>query len=889
MDHNNNYFDCAIITMLMEEMKLFLKTFESNIQVIEKHQNYVTFYFCDKMNMVRKGIIYNFGIKMGNTEACRLMYEFTRKYKADIFINVGLACGVHDVNIGDVVIVSQCYSLSENNSTTSGIQITPLDGYDVGYVDSIFNSISDEFLNSYIDYSKIGIEKIDKEIDRCNEKEQRILQKLFQHKANNIIPGKCATVPSVVKDEGTHQEIQEIRKCSVLEMEAYYFALWHHIIQKNENDRIQSNSKFLILKSPSDNGVGEEKELLERIGSRMLAMSNLSYVTKYLMEEIIEFNNNSAQTIPQFINEIYNIKSIDNLTKKYSDSKAFNDLCVYLIDEYNDDYFAYAKEILNQDGAVLTIYGPAGTGKSTFFSYLYNELKKEHYCIYIDIAKIIKRDDSKSIDICLYLIERMMHSNQNENITILFDGFGKDIEAPSKFIIDTFTKISRIVSLKNKQRISFCVNDLYSSKIESKYLPKMFSVYSINFTNIAISNENFDDFVRCFYNYYKNISNNLSIDYVENTISILKNSEVQFVDFRLLKMIADNYTLFVNTKTFHDFIASFCNQKGSANDLLSISKIIYENYYNRSQNNSFEITINQNQYPESYINLYKTFTQNIYTNAYLLSMNIWEMCGHSESQIDQYDFLVSRNINSFLAYCIKASNDAEVNKKVQLVLAKAIRGDINKSAAMQLVYVFSQQSIFRMFSRNTKTIHRRYVEDIAKTVFDNQRELTYTDIMEIRTMCIIMDSCYGEEQYLQEFNNLMINEPSKYEINDYFNYNIVFHFLYYSRETALFSEIKDATLNPTNENVVFYTYKAISLFLKNALNNTTTELHVMNFITLLYIYKNNMYVNNNLARYKSECKTLLRLLLQKYTEDNHMRENLKLYFNSCIYSEDDEE
>ena len=50
-----------------------------------------------------------------------------------------------------------------------------------------------------------------------------------------------------------------------------------------------------------------------------------------------------------------------------------------------------------------------------------------------------------------------------------------------------------------------------------------------------------------------------------------------------------------------------------------------------------------------------------------------------------------------------------------------------------------------------------------------------------------------------------------------------------------------------------------------------------------------MYVNNNLARYKSECKTLLRLLLQKYTEDNHMRENLKLYFNSCIYSEDDEE
>ena len=44
MDHNNNYFDCAIITMLMEEMKLFLETFESNIQVIEKHQNYVTFY-----------------------------------------------------------------------------------------------------------------------------------------------------------------------------------------------------------------------------------------------------------------------------------------------------------------------------------------------------------------------------------------------------------------------------------------------------------------------------------------------------------------------------------------------------------------------------------------------------------------------------------------------------------------------------------------------------------------------------------------------------------------------------------------------------------------------------------------------------------------------------
>lgn len=370
MNFSENYFDCAIITVLREEMKLFLDKFKENILIKEKKQNYTTFYFCDKKNNVRNGIIYNVGSDMGNTEACRLMYEFTRKYKADIYINVGLACGVNDVEIGDVIMVSDCFSLSENNSTTSQLQKTPLENYDKDYAESVFNNISEEFIVSFKNYSKTEIENTELIIDKKikSKKEREIAMDFFRNKINNIHFGKCATVPSVVKDKKTFDQIKGIRKCNILEMEAYYLALWHGIIKNNENNKIDETSKFLILKSPSDNGISNTKTLLEKVGSRQLAMTNLSLVTKYLIEEIIDFHNSETKTIPNLIEEFYSNKSMDSTALNYEDRNSFNHLCSYIISNKSiDDYFEYAKNILKKRWSNFDYLWSCGNGKINFF------------------------------------------------------------------------------------------------------------------------------------------------------------------------------------------------------------------------------------------------------------------------------------------------------------------------------------------------------------------------------------------------------------------------------------------------------------------------------------------------------------------------------------------
>lgn len=883
MNSSIKFFDCAIITVLREEMKLFLEKFKNNIFIIEKKQNYTTFYFCDKNNNVRTGIIYNIGNAMGNSEACRLMYEFTRNYKADVFINVGIACSVNDVNIGDVILVSECYSLSENNSSRSNMQKTSLQGYDDEYIKNIFNNINDDCFESFKAFSKDKIENIESSIKEKikSQTDQKIALKFFKEKSNSIALGKCATVPQVVKDKETYDKIKEIRKCNILEMEAYYLALWHSIIKRNEPDKIDGNSQFIILKSPSDDGKKKSKNLLEKIGARQLAMSNLSFLTKYLMEEVIDFNNTETLSIPEFINNKYNAKSIDSFTQKNYDKNSFNNLCSYLIKEKTEDYFEYAKNILKNDGAILTIYGPAGTGKSTFFSYLYNELKSNNYCIYIDIAKIIKYGDTKSIDICLYLIERMMRTECSDDIIILFDGFGKKLEAPSDFIINTFNKISRLVSLKSNQRISFCVNDLYNNKIESKYLPDFFSTYSINFTNVSIIDDNFENFIKSFYDYSKNIFQ-LPDNFTSNVIKIIKNSEIQCIDFRLLKTIAEEYRIFINAKSFHGFIVDYCKKYTiTPHDLMNISKLIYNDYYKTAENRSFEML----EIPRDYASKYKQLSQNIYTNAYLLSMNIWNMCGLSKSDIDTYDFLISKNINSFLAYCIKTSNADEVNKKVQNILTKAMKNIINKSASIQLMYIFSQKSIFRMFSNNTKKMFRVYVEERAKNIFNEDNNTSYLDIMEQRTMSIIMNVCFADEKYLREYNEKMIKHIDFNELNDYLNYNIAFHILYYSQENYSFCEIENATVNANNSVLINYAYNAISLFLQKYFSNDINQFYIMNFITLLYIYK--CYINDNeeLNKNKNECKHLIEDIMKKLQEKSICNDSLLAFYNNCIYNE----
>lgn len=866
-------FDCAIITVLKEEMELFLKTFKNNIFITTSKANYIIFYFCDKYDHVRKGIIYNIGSKMGNSAACQLMYEFSRKYKADLYINVGVSCGLSDVNIGDVVIVSECCSLAEKNSTNSELQQTQLTNYDNQYIVDMYNDYASTFDKTIKETSQISLAKVLDKIGK-SKVENSDLVNLFPDKLNEVVLGECATVPYVVKDKKTFNKIKKKRrKCNVIDMEAYYLAYWHNLIKRTENERIGKNSKFIIIKSPSDNGVENDKEELERIGTRELAMTNLSSIVECIISQVYTFTNEKVDEISEFINKKFSSRSVDKLFSSNLNPDKFNKLCKYLIsNEPVDDYFEFAINALNREKTFLSIHGPSGTGKSTYISYIHNILQDENCCVYIDLPKVITHKDSNELEFCLYLIEKLIYSNTEKDVIIILDGIGNNILRPSDAIKKIYRKISNIAINHNNKKVSLCVNDSLEKYLEQDDLPKINIGFNIAFHEFSVNNTQLHNFVEDFIDYY---SENTPCSFDSKVIvKILTESNIQYINFRLLKLICDNYNLLKNTNDFNAFIEEYCNLKLSSDKMEYISSEIYDKYYSK-QLKSLDVSNIQ----EQHISTYESFNQNYYTSSYLLAKKIWELFSSATSNIYDFEFVISKNVNMFLIHCI-ASSDSTINKKVVNILTKIERNHLKKSTEIQFLYILCQEKVYEKLPIETQKAIKQIVNRRANDLLTNEQynEWDYLEIMNFRTMSIIMNSCFNDDKYLAEYRSRMVNNNKD---NEFLIDSILFDCLYYSQECFPYSEIKELSVNAISSAMIIRTIDYIDSIIRKHLHDSFSEFLYMYFVSYLYIYKQFISKRKSLSHYKDKS---LKLINDFYNanKSNLSSKDFKEYYDNCI-------
>ena len=156
--------DCALIFMLEEEKKLFLDYNKDFILLSNNSDQFTEFIFFDKDMTQRKGVICSNGIKMGNTEACALFYKLTRYYKAQLYINLGVAGLIKDMNIGDVLIPNRISTMGENNANNEMKQTQDL------FSDDQLSHNAVTALNKInADFSKRSVEDFNELIKRFKE------------------------------------------------------------------------------------------------------------------------------------------------------------------------------------------------------------------------------------------------------------------------------------------------------------------------------------------------------------------------------------------------------------------------------------------------------------------------------------------------------------------------------------------------------------------------------------------------------------------------------------------------------------------------------------------------------------------------------------------------
>lgn len=509
---------CIIITMLMEERLLFLK---DNISLIyNKHEvnnEYLNFVFFDKNNILRTGVFCSGNDKMGNTEACSLFYSLSRKYKADLYINVGVVGYINDVSIGDVIIVNSNYSLSERNDSLGHLQKTDIKLEDK-FIEKTTNEINNLFSSEFHQISEKRLKKLKEKVNEYIENNS--IDKQISENLNTIIAhnneiklGSCATYHSVVKDERTRSEIKKIRKTNIVDMESYYFNQWHSLIKTLEPSHSCQKSQMLMIKSVSDTALDKEKEILEKCNSREFAMKNIYDVVSFLITSQFTFRreNKSQISLYEFFREKISNKHIDRFAcvNPFLSVRFFDELCFRIIDtkqigdiDINGKYVQVCCDLLCFDKSTLVIQGSEGKGKSTLISFIYQTIENKKAVLFNLSRAVSINDESISVEQSLYLLKRLI--DEEKEIVILIDGIENsysELSLDSKRLRYQLLKL-----LKDCRNICICVGGNgekygHDKRVES-FLPEGNEPYKIVFRSVNAFDERLEDFIERFADLY---------------------------------------------------------------------------------------------------------------------------------------------------------------------------------------------------------------------------------------------------------------------------------------------------------------------------------------------------------------------------------------------------
>lgn len=815
---NNKEVDCALIFMLDEEKELFLKNNKDFIITSDKNNNFTEFIFFDKNMKMRKGVMCSNGRKMGNTEACALFYKLSANYNAHLYINLGVACLISDLNIGDVLIATRISTMGENNSNDTQKQIKDLFSENklAQEASDSLNKVFENNINGSSDDIDILLHSLKK--NNINIEKYNNLANL---KSNKIITGWCLTVPEVIKDKERLPELKEYRKLNLIDMEAYYIGRWFELIKDIEPHKVEKTSEFLVFKSVSDYG-DTNKNTMEKCGSRHLAMKNLYKVVSEYCTSIYDFPRTENNNIYFYFNENISPKCIDSIIDKVGEMPLieFENLFKHIIYANNacdldlEKCISSSINIINESHQALFLIGCSGTGKSTFMSYLYKRMIIEnHKAILIDFSKLTNTDMPNDVQI-IKLIERLM--NHNEKIIFFFDGVEKET--------NIYEELKKILSTNHSVDASFCIGNISEEDYDDLYdtISAVKQIAEISFNGISVYSPTFNEFISTSKAFFNHQNSNYKEDIIT---SFILDSKISAVDFRLLSMFATYKGNLSKKKTLHTFVKDYVNSKFG----LSVSYCKYYPPFNF--NNVSDNSKDKKEYTKK--------QKNSYYNELAIAMTIIDLFTDvtKEKENIKYflaqEYILSNDMNLMFQHLLKQKHNN--NAIIKNILDSLEEYAFSISMQTQLLYNISKivKSDNPYYGRIKKLVINANKSAIEKLNTTDNDEQNSNLLIQYRTLCIILDKIYNEDSYLKEFNNLLLQE------NKFKRFNLLFHLFYYSKRFFSFNALYNFDFKNTDYEMFCNTYYTLKRTIesKDLCNDLIKQdaFIIMNIITFLHL------------------------------------------------------
>lgn len=808
------HVDCILIFMLDEERDYFLNFNKQFILSDTNQGNFQEFCFFDKEGHLRKGVIATNGTKMGNTEACALFYKLSRKYKADLYINLGVSAVYADVNIGDVIIANTLSTFSEENATNVCWQKRDLP-YDMNLKLEEYLQNIRKVLPEFSAESKKPIKEM---INKLNSKiKDSELDKNHYFEENIIKLGKCVTVPEVIKGAEGRNRFPEVRKLNVIDMEAYYLVLWHSLIKERESKNSIRNSNMLVFKSPSDYG-DLDKNIYEECGSRALAMSNLCTVVSNFCTNVYKFPRRTPDNLLNYFYQEIKGGSTDNYVKishsNFSNIiENFEKLCSFFIETSNEDFdktscINNAFKLLTSDkNRIIFLNGRSGTAKSTFMSYLYSlVLNAQQKAILIDFSKFSAFTNPSTSQI-IYLLEKLLLNEQD--LFIFLDGI--DVNA------SYYNTLTLILTNSKYSHVSYCIGNLIGND-EPVYLdPNRSDIINLSFSGISSYSDNFEKMLYAAENYFSLLNFDFNLDIVKNFITKAK---ITNVDFRLLSMMANKCEDLNKFRNLYTFLNNYVTNKFSRNIILKY----------RESPHIFSVGLSE-KIP---VDLIK-FSNNSYATALAVSQEIIEIFLKKDvekiNNFLQSKFVLSDDMNLFLNHQLHQKQKENILVNVLDILEESQTFTPSICVETQLIYNISS------IINNDSNIYNRLKSFILKKVeFLENGDINQLDpllIIQYRTLCIVLNKYFQLSDPLNRYNELLLKNRT------FTNINLSFHFLYYSKSAFTFDDVINLNIESINNEAFLNTYYVLKRYLnfKNIHNDLiqSEQFIYMNIITFLHL------------------------------------------------------
>lgn len=809
--------DCALIFMLDEERDLFLEHNNELIITTEKNNMFIEFIFFDKNMSLRKGVICSNGKKMGNSEAGQLFYVLSRKYKAHLYINLGVAGLIDEMNIGDVLVVDRLSTMGENNANNVEKQVVDLFRTNNKATQAV-NDLNN-YLKSFSADTANAVSEFKKQLKGLEVKTNiyKGFERNFKH--NKIITGRCVTVPEVIKDINKMPELKKQRKTNLIDMEAYYVALWHDLVKANDKDNSFCDSEFLAFKSVSDYG-DENKQKMELCGSRTIAMKNLATVVTAFCTKIYEYKQESNIKVYDFLSKEISQKSLDSIIDKSIKTEQiptedfeclFESFTNWDTKSLNEGVLTYAIKKLSKPKQALLLTGRSGTGKSTFLSYLYKNISKNKNSVLIDFSKF-SSDTIPTDKQIVNLIEGLII--QNMDYLVFIDGLrvGTDVYNELKIVLDNH----------EYSNLGFCIGNI-DDDYEDLYniVSGQNNINEISFFGISVHHPQIEKLLNDSVLFFSHININYKKETIEN---LIKSGKLTSVDFRLLATFANYNQDLTSHKTFHGFIKSYISSKYTQDDI--------KNYWKNIINIK----------PSDISLLRDKIELNTYFASFSIAQNIINVFNENDENVVKsvlkMNYILSDDMNSIFEYILK--NKRHYGKIVDNMIKALDKYESTISTETQLIYNISRTipKDSQYYMRFEKLVAKK-IDSVQKKLKDELDDNFYNYIIEYRTLAIVMNNCFEKKVFLQNYNKELLSN------NQFFiRCNLAFHLFYYAKKAFDFDLLNEFEFRQSNYEMLSNSYFILVGNLNNSNNILINRLigvdqqAIMNIITILNLLNN---------------------------------------------------